>query len=252
MSIVIPTKEDYDTLEKAKIYILKNAKENPSAPENIIASNIDVFQLIFRNIKEEYDYVSRLLKEHVIQSNTSYIKSHIYDNQNMFPPPSDININMMPIDMVRLKDTLPDYAKGYTKLILFCIRQQMEGWLRNDVNEKGKIAYLTIHESWVEPGKTQRRPGLHIESPLIYCDSNIIGKCPNNQLWRSLAWGKGNWRDDHPIDGIYIASNIDNMTNIYPYQIEKSEELTDKYGGIEYLREDIKDGEYIKMDMYIG
>ena len=27
------------------------------------------------------------------------------------------------------------------------------------------IAYLTIHETYVKPGETQRRPGLHTETP---------------------------------------------------------------------------------------
>ncbi len=28
------------------------------------------------------------------------------------------------------------------------------------------IAYLTVHESFVKKGETQRRPGIHIEAPL--------------------------------------------------------------------------------------
>lgn len=36
--------------------------------------------------------------------------------------------------------------------------------------EMGKVAYLTVQESEVTPGATQRRPGLHIESPGVLPD----------------------------------------------------------------------------------
>ena len=242
--MIIPTQENYDTLEKAKIYILKKAKENPNTPENVFASNTDVFNLVFKHIKEDYDYMKNLIQECIIKTDKAYKTHKLY--ANLFPPPSDININMMPIDLSRLKETLPEYVKGYSEIIRYCICQQIGGWLREDILNKGKIAYLTIHESLVEPGKTQRRPGLHIESPLICCNSDIIEKNHDNPLWQSLSWGKGNWRDDHPIDGMYIASSVDDMAKIYPYHIENPDKLTDKHGGIDHYRECIQDGEFVK------
>ena len=32
-------------------------------------------------------------------------------------------------------------------------------------SEIGKVNFLTIQESWVKTGTTQRRPGLHVDSP---------------------------------------------------------------------------------------
>ena len=33
------------------------------------------------------------------------------------------------------------------------------------LTDLGKVYYLTIQETWVEPGDSQRRPGLHVDSP---------------------------------------------------------------------------------------
>ena len=82
----------------------------------------------------------------------------------MFPDGKDINVNMMPINLLNIKETLPDYLEGYIDLIYECIHWQ-NATLFEAKNGK-KIAYITVHERWVKPGETQRRPGLHIERPL--------------------------------------------------------------------------------------
>ena len=52
---------------------------------------------------------------------------------------------------------LPKYVKQYWQMIRNC--------LEYDITQEGKIGYLTIQESTVEPNKSHRRPGLHIETP---------------------------------------------------------------------------------------
>ena len=38
-------------------------------------------------------------------------------------------------------------------------------WFSQDSCELGKVCYLTIQESFVESGATQRRPGVHVDCP---------------------------------------------------------------------------------------
>ena len=90
-----------------------------------------------------------------------------------FPAPTDININMMPFivgeDFEDCK--LPDHLKNYWDLIEACLRPQHQRhhwhlWPSSKIpSDIGKVYYLTIQESWVEPGNSQRRPGLHVDSP---------------------------------------------------------------------------------------
>lgn len=71
-----------------------------------------------------------------------------------FPPPTDIKINVMPYIFggENFKSyKLPSYLKSYFQIIKHCYSS------REDIN---KVFYLTIHESQVELGKSQRRPGV--------------------------------------------------------------------------------------------
>ena len=73
---------------------------------------------------------------------------------------------------------LPKYVKPYWPLIKTCLNPQLERAyqtnsfhinsyldISNAPSDIGKIYYLTIQESWVEPGDSQRRPGLHVDRP---------------------------------------------------------------------------------------
>merc|ERR1719410_2464405 len=75
--------------------------------------------------------------------------------QACFPEPRDININMMPFIMGQ-KDSIPEAYQHYWPLIQQCLVPKAE---------YGKVCYLTIQESPVAAGQSQRRPGVHIESP---------------------------------------------------------------------------------------
>lgn len=94
-----------------------------------------------------------------------------------FPEPKDININMMPIVMGR-KNTIPEEYHGYLPIIEACNF------------EKDSIVYLTIHESKVEKGKSQRRGGIHTESFKMMDNENA-------------SWGGGSWGGK---EGLYMAS----------------------------------------------
>lgn len=90
-----------------------------------------------------------------------------------FPEPQGININMMPFYVRDTYRSLPEYLHCYIPMIKKCYAGP------------GK-AYLTVTESWVEAGKSQRRPGMHT-------DGTSLG-----------GWGGGSWGSN---DGIFVASS---------------------------------------------
>lgn len=108
-----------------------------------------------------------------------------------FPSPTGIVVNMMPIVTGDAR-SLPEHLHGYLPLI------------ESTGLERGKVSYLTIHESVVAPGETQRRPGVHTDGTALYC-------------WGGGPWGGGGPIYDppppkpkpapKPTKGIYMASS---------------------------------------------
>ena len=89
------------------------------------------------------------------QTGRGYFRIQQTPLSNAFPEPSGLYVNMMPFVMGDLS-TVPEECRGYHALLEAC-----------PVNEEelGKIGYLTIDERPVTLGKSQRRPGVHTESP---------------------------------------------------------------------------------------
>jgi len=172
-----------------------------------------------------------------------------------------INVNMMPFSPIDMKQTLPIDCQNYIPMIENCLDSQ------STIN---KTMYLTIQESIVNQGETQRRSGLHIESPnlnhldIISCwGGGWGGGNPRPRGWgrgracwgwgggnpRPRGWGKGRAFIEQDIvlqDGIYMASNLQNSCKIWPYLIDKQSYVVDKYGGIEDIRNEIGEGQYMK------
>lgn len=90
-----------------------------------------------------------------------------------FPVPQDNVVNMMPV-IHGEPDSVPRSLHGYLGMMAVC------DFVR------GSTVYLTVHESHVSAGSTQRRPGVHVESPSAF------------------AWG-GGWGGQKL--GLYMASN---------------------------------------------
>ena len=80
-----------------------------------------------------------------------------------FPSPKNIMVNMMPF-VLGDPSTLPEELHGYLPLIDQCSELV-----------PGEVAYLTVNESVVRAGASQRRPGIHTEGTSILC------------------WGEGGW-----------------------------------------------------------
>lgn len=99
-----------------------------------------------------------------------------------FPKFKSININMMPFIFGDI-ESIPEEMRDYYDII-------------NDCNlENGSTCYLTITETMVEKSKTQRRGGIHVESPL------------------GIGWG-GGWGGISADAGVYMAST-DGRTEVW-------------------------------------
>ena len=77
-----------------------------------------------------------------------------------FPAPASRNVNMLPF-VLGEKESLPENLQAYWNMIEACPYV---------TEEIGKVAYLTVQESYVDATKSQRRGGLHIESPGFFTD----------------------------------------------------------------------------------
>jgi hypothetical protein len=92
--------------------------------------------------------------------------------------------------------------------------------------ESGKVCYLTIQESNVEAGQSQRRSGLHIEAGGAECG----GAHSSHIFW---GGGKGR-REDRRSGGLYMASSVADTCAIFDALVDKSKAKA--HGDIEHLR----------------
>ena len=149
------------------------------------------------------------------------LRSSYRTNQSpLFPPPTGVNVNMMPFQLTRCKETLPEELHGYIALIQNCMIPK--AWRR-------RCMYITIQESFVKRGECQRRPGLHIERPLVTGGGRVL---------IGPQWG-GGYHDkdaDMPVDGIYMASTVPGSCRVFPVAVEDPASATDAHGGVEHLR----------------
>ena len=125
----------------------------------------------------------------------------------LFPEPSDIVINMMPFVMGD-RGSVPEEFSEYLPRIDDCKLPE---------SEMGKVGYLTIHESMVEKGESQRRPGLHTE------------KNPKG------AWGGGSWGGR---GGLYMGSDVRGSCRVWDEYVDYPGDL----GDCEHIRSYLGDG----------
>eukprot|EP00092_Neocalanus_flemingeri_P001415 GFUD01001511.1.p1 GENE.GFUD01001511.1~~GFUD01001511.1.p1 ORF type:complete len:396 (+),score=91.78 GFUD01001511.1:127-1314(+) len=184
-----------------------------------------------------------------------------------FPPPADINIEMMPFMVGKsfASCKLPESVRPYWGMIKAALTPEMNRacyhmWpsqaLPSDV---GKVNYLTIKESYVEIGTSQRRPGLHVDSPgkviLKKEDGdNFVNGKGSSQPYRSNGWGRGcaHFIDPHYSEietnvhimkdggfvlngGIYVASSIPSSCRAWNCSITPA--AVGRLGDIEHMRE---------------
>ena len=89
---------------------------------------------------------------------------------------------------------LPEYLRPYWKFIERCsVTEDAKnslgrGWFSKDSSEIGKVCYLTIQESMVESGESQRRPGLHVD-----CPGSVKIREPSSKATRRESGGEEKW-----------------------------------------------------------
>ena len=168
-----------------------------------------------------------------------------------FPPSRGLNVNMMPI-VLGDSESVPEALRHYIPLLAACPINREE-W--------GKIGYLTIHESTVsEDGQSQRRPGIHAESPgkvsMMPSSRDYDAASPNASEWRiqvdpplTTHWGSGLFDGTRSFEycgGIYMASNVADSTIVWNCAVPRSGDLTGDLGDLSHLRGVLGKGKLLK------
>ncbi len=104
---------------------------------------------------------------------------------NYWPRAANVKVNMMPFKM-------GDWTTMPLRQYIFMI-QECAGDALN-----GEVCYLTVTESFVEKGKSQRRPGPHTEA-------TDLGS------WGNSPWGEKN---------LWMGSTVANTLQIWPEEIK--------------------------------
>ena len=235
----------------------------PNKDEEFLKSGVE-YQYEVLNLFEE-SFKSEIYFAPVQDTSKVDYYAHIARKGYSFPAPTDININMMPfIAGENFKYCeLPNYLENYWPLIRACLRPQRERdychlWPKREIpSDMGKVYYLTIQESWVEPGNSQRRPGLHVDSPgsvkfkgedhdAKHQGLDLVGN-GKSKHYNGHQWGLGCahyiGEQNEELDesnsyvmqgGIYIASSVSGSSRVWNCGIDP--EAVGPHGDIEHLR----------------
>ena len=192
-----------------------------------------------------------------------------------FPAPTGTNINMMPFICRYTFEhcKLPDFIRPYWDLIEMCLKHHHSRepssfhWPRRFSSDLGKVYYLTIQESEVEPGQSQRRPGLHVDCPgwvkVKSANEDQVRKGSGfSRKLNCFGWGTGlrachvfnlpteikMSEQDLPKEnmfvtfgGIYNASNVPNSTRVWNCAVDGDGEIIGEHGDIEHMRSALGD-----------
>ena len=221
---------------------------DPLNPLSKLRANPLVWSKIFHWVEWYKSHISPTENAYKVMPN--YGRFWHPDDIVAFPPPTGIQINMMPIRLFH-PDTFPENIRAYTRMILRCACHSSQCMMTR-TSENNQVVYLTIHESRVPVGESQRRQGLHIERPGICAmGGHTLSPDPDpdtndRSLYRHICWGSGYYSMDNiPIDGIFMASTVSNSCQIWPCQITNPHEVSDAHGGIEPMRTEL--GELFKI-----
>ena len=142
-----------------------------------------------------------------------------------FPPPTGLNVNMMPI-VLGMIGSVPDELLPYANMLTACPLP---------LEDFGKVGYLTVHESVIEDDQaSQRRAGLHAEGGYLApagggAEGGGEGSRAVGGQWEAgdagvqpltIAWGRGTYsRDGSQVGqfegGIFMASNASRSTRVW-------------------------------------
>jgi hypothetical protein len=139
-------------------------------------------------------YVSRTALA-AIDIDGTFFKTAVVTMPVHWPRRTGIDVNMMPFVLGQAEKTLPSHLHGYLQLL---------SRLPLPASELGRVGYLTVQESEVQPGATQRRPGLHTESPGWLKRPGELAR----QSRTKTGWGGGTYYVETYEGGIFMGSNV--------------------------------------------
>ena len=137
-------------------------------------------------------------KEHVVCFAPTAKKVRVVRDWPKVDTLSPASVNMLPLSRYDVANTLPKDLHRFLPLVDMCLAM---------VDEAAEVVYLTVQESYVEEGETQRRPGLHIESPGTVLVSELGTR-------RSSGWGGGQLTTVLK-GGIFVASSVADTCAIF-------------------------------------
>lgn len=178
-------------------------------------------------------------------------------------------VNMMPFDLFDPFGTLPENLYGYVPIIEAC-RKQTQGYVDtiqlkkppgfhmrdprklidvskvNDITMKHRIAYLTVDERPTLPGHSQRRGGVHVESPGAMREKEVGDKSKYTpDLCFYHPWGLGRAQEEFLDGGIFICSNISDSTAIWKCRIHDTfGDIIGAHGSLERMRDILGPADY--------
>ena len=165
-----------------------------------------------------------------------------------FPARQGLYCNMLPFRFDE-PESLPAEFRGYWGLIERCADHCRYSPMMQDHMEEhdiepiigNRVVYLTVDERTPEPGASQRRGGLHVESGGLSSGIDFdIG------VVHAMDWGQGSMSDGGlPRGGIFMASTVADSTRIYNCRVLDTQgDVIGPHGDVERLRavldEDVK------------
>lgn len=163
-----------------------------------------------------------------------------------FPAPTGRYCNMMPI---RLPNKIRDYISS---------REETEDWMRSipeqfrpyipliqacplTAEDEGQIGYLTVDERTVTNHESQRRGGLHAESPGLLRVAPGGGgdfTAPPNPGALTFFWGGGHYCSNGERGvykgGVYMASTVTDSCRVWNAQVAAA--AMGELGDLEHIR----------------
>jgi len=158
-------------------------------------------------------------------------------NKIQFPEFTGVSCNMMPF-IQGDSNSLPEEYKPYASII------------EENFIEKGEIGFLTIQESFVEGGNSQR--GYNS----IGSDRNVhieVGRVQNENCWGN-SWGKGHKTLLNDDTKFLIANSVSNTCKVWDTEDKSYTEDGDLSAYIDKYPEDtgmlLQEGEVAKMSIF--
>eukprot|EP01063_Lacrimia_lanifica_P038314 TRINITY_DN8114_c0_g1_i1.p1 TRINITY_DN8114_c0_g1~~TRINITY_DN8114_c0_g1_i1.p1 ORF type:complete len:313 (+),score=52.67 TRINITY_DN8114_c0_g1_i1:52-990(+) len=153
-----------------------------------------------------------------------------------WPRRQGLEINMMPFIMAAdFEGTrLPESCRAYYEHIVARLQRVL-------AKEMGRVCYLSIDEHDVVAGSSQRREGLHTESPGVIpalqraLAAEGRGDSAPLKWWHHWGHARG-----HLEGGIYLGSNVEGSCAVYNAQVvagpDEAGNAIGPHGDVEHLR----------------